>query len=566
MKKTAITLLVFVLLATMLTGCATQSETKELVSNEAKSETTEAEEALKTITLGESFNFLGGFGTFYDPSSNARSYSYHYYINNFYDTLVEYRNGKIAPSLAKSWKISEDGMTYTFHLREDVKFSNGTEFNAESVKFYYDNMKAIFGDSNNNGMLESKLKEIVVTGEHEVEFHMSSPYFGVLNDLAMVMPRGIVAPAAFNQDGSVNYELLSSKTLGTGPYMYEGENKEDTEYTFVRNTYYYGEKPEADVFVVKIIPDADTKMLALRNKEIDIIMGADKLSYETFNEMRNQDGFTGKVSDINFVTEYMAINTTMKPFDDLNVRKAINHAIDKEAIVKKLYHGLKTKADTIMSTDLPYCDIDINPYEYNIEKSKSLLDNAGWVDNDGDGVREKDGKKLSTELKYISNGVYDKLVLVLQESLQDIGMEITLKTVDISTFFTEVYGGEDYQLATYISYWIPYDPYLFVANMNPSRDYSAGAGKFSTDPMVSRALANKSYEEAYNLISGLVDLTDENEIRDVFHETLICAHESAVLVPIDYMNELTLYNNTVIKEYEFNSIPNLVDISGLTLK
>lgn len=518
----------------------------------------------KIVTLAESFNFVGGFGSFFDPSKNARSYSYHYYVNNFYETLVEYKDGEISPCLASDWDISDDGLVYTFQLRENVQFSDGSTFNAQSVKGFFDNMRSLLAGSNDSGLFESMLDEVVVISDYEVEFNMVTPYYAALNDLAMAMPRGIMAPSAFNEDGSVNFEILESGTLGTGPYMYTGENNNHTEYTFVRNPLYYGEKPDADKAIVKIIPEA--KNLALKNGEINIIIGADKMSADSFIEMKDWSGFTGKVSDINFVTEYVSMNSDMAPFDDLTVRLAINHAINKDAIIENLYYGLKTKADTIMSPDLPYCDITITPYTYDVEKSKELLENSGWLDTDGDGIREKDGVELSAELKYPTTGTYDKLVLALQSAFKEIGMDLKLNAMDLTAFFNDVYGSSNYQMTTYISYWIPYDPYIFVANMNPSVDYSAGAGKFSTDPQVSRAMANMPYDEAHALINSLLTVTDEDEIREVFHAALTSAHESSVLVPIDYMNEMAVYNNDVVKNYEFNSIPNLVDLSQIELK
>ncbi len=525
-------------------------------------ETAQPEE--KTVILGESFNFEGGFGSFFDPSVNARSYSYTYYVNNFYETLVEYRDGEISPCLATEWEISPDGLVYAFKLREDVKFSDGSKFNAESVKIYFDNMRALLAGSNDSGLFDSMVKEVKVKSNYEVEFHMTAPYYAALNDLAMAMPRGIMAPSAFNGDGTVNFDLLAAQTLGTGPYMYTGQNNNHTEYTFVRNPHYYGEKPDADKVIVKVIPEANN--LALRNGEIHMIIGSDKMSYDSFIEMKEWEGYTGKVSDIDFVTEYLSMNSGLAPFDELKVRLAVHHAIDKDAIVNKLYYGLKTKADTIMSTDLPYCDITVTPYQYDPEKSKALLSEAGWADTDGDGIREKAGQKLSSELKYPTTGTYDKLVLALQSALKEIGMELKLTPMDLTSFFNDVYGGSNYRMTTYISYWIPYDPYIFVANMNPSTDYSAGAGRFSTDPQVSRSLANMPYEEAHELINSLLTITGDDKIREVYHKALTSAHESSVLIPIDYLNELVVYNSSVVEDYAFNSIPNLVDISLIKLK
>lgn len=164
----------------------------------------------------------------------VQSYETTYYMNNFYESLVEYRDGEYQPCLATDWTVSEDGLTYTFYLREDVQFNDGTAFNAEAVKLYFDNMKSVIGTSANYGQLDMLTTEITVDDEYTVSFHLSRPYYNVLNDLAMVMPRGILSAAAFNDDGSLNTEYLMTHTPGTGPYMFESVNETATEYTFVK--------------------------------------------------------------------------------------------------------------------------------------------------------------------------------------------------------------------------------------------------------------------------------------------------------------------------------------------
>ena len=227
--------------------------------------------------------------------------------------------------------------------------------------------------------------EITVDDEYTVSFHLSRPYYNVLNDLAMVMPRGILSAAAFNEDGSLNTEYLMTHTPGTGPYMFESVNETATEYTFVKNPNYWGEEPDVDRFTVKVIPES--KVAAMRAGEVDFIIGSDTLDANSYQELSQTEGITGIISDFNFVTEFIALNDEIAPLDDQNVRTAIQMAIDKESIAQNIYAGLRTAANSVMPTDMPYCDATVTTPDYDMAGAIALLEDSGWVDSDGDGIR-----------------------------------------------------------------------------------------------------------------------------------------------------------------------------------
>ena len=343
MKKFLSLLLTGVMSAMLLAGCGNTANDP----GSASSSTPPAGEEERSITIAQSANFSMGF------APGVQSYETTYYMNNFYEGLVEYRDGEYLPCLATDWVASDDGLTYTFHLRDDVQFNDGIAFNAEAVKLYFDNMKSVIGTSANYGQLDMLTTEITVDDEYTVSFHLSRPYYNVLNDLSMVMPRGILSAAAFNEDGSLNTEYLMTHTPGTGPYMFESVNETATEYTFVKNPNYWGEEPDVDRFTVKVIPES--KVAAMRAGEVDFIMGSDTLDANSYLELSQVEGITGVISDFDFVTEFIALNDEVAPLDDLNVRTAIQMAIDKESIAQNIYSGLRAKADSVMPADMPYC-------------------------------------------------------------------------------------------------------------------------------------------------------------------------------------------------------------------
>ena len=551
MKKLLSLLLACVMGLTLLAGCSNTDPSSSSNGQTGKN-------ASQTISIAQSANFSMGFA----PA--VQSYEATYYMNNFYEPLVKYQDGEYQPCLATDWTNSDDGLTYTFHLREDVKFNDGTPFNAEAVKLYFDNMKSVIGTSSNYGQLDMLTSEITVDDEYTVSFHLTRPYYNVLNDLSMVMPRGILSASAFNEDGSLNSEYLMNHTPGTGPYMFKSVNDTATEYTFVRNPNYWGEEPDVDSFTVKVIPES--KVAAMRAGEVDFIIGSDTLDAASYQELSSTEGITGVISDFDFVTEFIALNDEVAPLDDINIRKAIQMAIDKESIAQNIYSGLRTEADSVMPTDMPYCEVDVTTPSYDMDAAIELMDKSGWTDTDGDGIREKDGKKLSFTITYPSTGVYDKVVLFFQDSMKKLGIEITTNPIDLMAFMQQVFTEGNYEITAYMSYWFPYDPYTFVANMYPSTDYTDASGIYSTDPQIAKALATMSEEEAKELIAGLYKTDDPDTVQNIFTTALNSANESSVVIPLNYRNEYAVFNNEVIESYTFNSIPNHVDVAAIKLK
>lgn len=554
MKKLLSLLLASVMCVALLTSCKIPSN-EQGPTTSTNPPTGDGE---RSITIAQSANFSMGF------APGVQSYEATYYMNNFYEGLVEYRDGEYLPCLATDWTVSDDGLTYIFHLREDVCFNDGAAFNAEAVKLYFDNMKSVIGTNANYGQLDMLITEITADDEYTVSFHLSRPYYNVLNDLSMVMPRGILSSAAFNEDGTLNNEYLMTHTPGTGPYMFESVNETATEYTFVKNPNYWGEKPDVDRFTVKVIPES--KVAAMRAGEVDFIMGSDTLDANSYLELSKVKGITGVISDFNFVTEFIALNDKVAPLDDLNVRTAIQMAIDKESIVQNIYSGLRTKADSVMPADMPYCTATVSTPDYDMDGAIALLEDSGWIDHNGDGIREKDGMTLSFTITYPSTGVYDNMVLFFQSSMSELGIEIKTAPIDLMAFMQQVFMEDNYEMTAYMSYWFPYDPYTFVANMYPSTDYTDPSGIYSTDPQVAKALSTMGDKEAKELIGGLYSTAAPAVVQEIYTAALNSANESNVILPLNYRNEYAVFNNEVVESYTFNSIPNHVDVAAINLK
>ena len=544
-KKPLALLLAAVMTTVSLSGCA---------SSPSSSPSASQEQPVKEVTFCESWDFEGGFFSLQAPNVTNGTYGLYYFLTNFYETLVRYEDGEIVPGLAERWEVSPDGLTYTFYLKQGIKFSDGTGFNAEAVKTNLDNIPKILAEFNGGwGLTSTLLDEVTVIDDYTVAVTLTTPYYGALQDFAVPMPMSMMSPAGYNEDGSLA-EITKTKTLGTGPYMYDGEKSDET-YTFVRNPYYERGESDVDVFHVKVIPENDAKVLALRNGEIDMIVGQANLTYNTFEELANAPGFTAISSDATIQSRTMGFNVSHPPFNDPAVRLAANHAIDTQSISENIFYGVETPADSVLDKELPYCDVDTGAYAYDVEKAKQILEDAGWIDSDGDGIREKDGVKLSGNLLYATEQAsLGDLSSVLATQLKEIGFDITPVGKEQMVYFQDISNG-DFDLAIAITNAIPSDPYLLIS-------------RCLTNTVIDNYLAQglTGMENADELINSLNAMTNEDEIQSVYNTLLQELHDEATIIPLTRVKGMAAYNTNVISSYEFYNQPDYTDVSAIIMK
>ena len=532
--------------------CAcTSNETPDNSSEPDASESVSSEPI--SITTTESWDFSTGFYPAMSPATSNGTYGFTYYARNCYDTLVVRENGEFKAGLAETWDISDDGLTYTFHLKEGVKFSDGTDLNAEAVKT---SLEAAFSNLGayiaSFGKIGTLTESIEVVDEHTVAIHLTTPYYGVLNDLAMCNPMGIVSPNAFNEDLTTKEELLT-QTMGTGPYMYAGDG-DGTSYTFVRNPNYWGEQPDVDEFTVKVIADPDAAILALRNGEVDLLAGTSRLSFAGYTELSSADGIGTVLDDSISNSRFIGFNTQEAPFNDAAVRQAVAYAIDKETISDSVFSGLETASEQLLDTSLPYCDVEATTYSYNADKAKELLESAGWVDSDGDGIREKDGAKLSVTLDYNTrSSVMDDAALVIAQELGEVGFEVTPRGSDNMTWFTQVSTDFDFSLHT--TYGGYYDPFLTMTNMNP---------EMMSDPILWQVAL--TMENGTDTIKELDSTADLERVQEIYSQVLTFAADQAVLVPFTSAHQYAAFNSDKIDAFSFGSDQLFIEIANVEAK
>lgn len=503
------------------------------VDNQGGAQTSGSGERTVHLNLPESW----GFESFYPvitPANSSSGYGITYYLTSFYDTLFTYdEKGELAGLLAKEWSVSTDGRIYTFKIREGVKFSDGTPLTAEDVARSLLAVPVNLGQYNGGyGKLSTIIADAVAKDEITVELHLTQPYYSTLRDLCLANPFAIVSGAQLNGDltAKISFNTLS---YGTGPYMYGGDG-DGKSYTFVRNPYYWGEQPDVDSFSIKVIADNDAKVLALKNGELDFMSGITKISSESYLEMKNTKGFGAAVDKAPMQTYYLGYNLKNPLFAEKVVREAMAAAIDKGTIVEGIFGGIYEQADTFFAQSLPYCNVKQTIYEFDLAKANRLLDDAGYVDTDGDGIREMNGKKMSGDFAYQTDSVAnDDMVVYICDQLKKMGIELTPRSAPMMDWFAMVTGGQ-YGVTLFKTQGGYYDPANVISNIDPS---------ISMDPIVVQA--GEFLPEGLSLINEVNSTTDEARIQEIYAVVLNTIADHCLMTPLYYTHQVALYNNKV---------------------
>ncbi|MEH7586714.1 nickel ABC transporter, nickel/metallophore periplasmic binding protein [Priestia aryabhattai] len=468
-----------------------------------------------------------------------------------YEPLVSYQaGGKIKPNLARSWEISEDGKVYTFHLREGVKFSDGTDFNAEIVKKNFDTIL-------NNEELHSwlgfitKIAQTEVVDKNTFKLTLTEPYYPTIQELAVVRPVRFLGEAGFPKDGDTSKGIV--KPVGTGPWILE-KYKADEYAIYKRNENYWGEIPKVEKIKVKVIPDAETRVLAFEKGDLDMIYGEGVVSLDTFKQLKSTGKYETRVSEP-IATRQLVMNTKTEQLSDERVRQALHYGFNKEALVKGVTSGLEEKADHILPTNLPYTkDIDVKLVKYNVEKAKALLDKAGWKLPKGKTVREKDGKLLEIDLMYDSaESIQKAMAETLQSEWAAIGVKLNIEGVELPDQ-VQRFKDNKFDINFYSNFGAPYDPHTFL-NIVSSKGYGFNEAI--------SAYPNK--DELIKQMAKVPQTTDEKERQQLYSSILKSIQDQGAIIPISYMKKTAIYQKNVTN-FNFPANRDENPFTGISIK
>ncbi|MEA4925428.1 MAG: ABC transporter substrate-binding protein [Syntrophomonadaceae bacterium] len=414
MQKIIAFVLVTALLGFSLAGCGSKSGNSSANAND-------------TLIYAQGAEPRGLDPTLVDDGESAKV------MSNIYEGLLKYSQDstKVEPCLAKSWEVSPDGLTYTFHLQEGVKFQDGTDFDADAVKFNIDRQlpPQVTEDMAYASFVYGSVKSVEVVDKHTVKINMTAPSTPFLNNLAMIMGAPIVSPKAL-KDNSNN---VNQAPCGTGPYKFVKWDK-DQDIVLVRNDDYWGTKALTKNVIFKFIKDNSARVVALSNGEADIIDGIDATVVKQITDAGNKI-FQAPGMNIN----YMAYNTSRAPFNNQKLRVAVSQSINVPEMVKSLYQGYSDIATSILPTFMEGYDQSITQVAYDPTAAAKTLKEAG----------------LTTVhmITYTNPRPYNAATgQALAESVQGylakVGVTVTLDSYDWTTYKQKIKAG-DYDIAFY---------------------------------------------------------------------------------------------------------------------
>ncbi|WP_343220459.1 nickel ABC transporter substrate-binding protein [Pilosibacter fragilis] len=522
MKKRVLSLCLAGLMAASLTGCGGAGNAAE---------TTAAAGAENSAAASEAGASEGKEELVFVNYRDIRDLNPHLYAGEMYaqemlyETLVNITADGYEGCLAESWDISDDGKTYTFHIRDGVKFSDGEVCDANAIKANFD---AIIENKDRHTWLEMMNLLVGVSAPDDKTFviELSEPYYPLLTELGVTRPFAMISPKAM-KDGSTKDGV--NAYIGTGLYVLT-DFVTDEYAVFEANENYWGEQPKIKKITVKVIPDNQTRILALEKGEIDMIFGKNMIDADAINQYTGNDKFTVSLSDPTS-TRQIVLNTTRDVLADKEVRQALQHATNKQAISDGIFYGLEQPADTLFAKTVPYCDIDLEPYAYDVELAQSMLDEAGWVVG-ADKIRERDGQKLNIDLLYNSDSVTEKAIAeYLQSEYQKIGISLNIHGEEEQSYRDNMKAG-NFDMVFNICWGTPYDPQSSLAAMRAPvyGDYAAQLG-----------LEDKA--DIDQAITDILVSTDETKRQELYTFVLTRLHEDAVYIPLTYECNKAIYRS-----------------------
>ncbi|PJK15667.1 glutathione ABC transporter substrate-binding protein [Chryseomicrobium excrementi] len=431
-KKSLLFLLLTLMLALVLAACAGGSDS-ENTSEEPTEETEGTEGSEGTASEGaeggdlilavlSDASSLDPAGSNDVPSSVVQA--------NIYETLVNRdENNEIVPGLAESWEQVDD-TTWSFKLREGVKFHDGEEFNAEVVKMNLDRILDPAVASPRLFLFEM-ITNVEVVSDYEVNITTEYPFAPLLAHLShngggMVSPASIEADYEALNGGADPGSVISENPVGTGFFKFESWNP-GSEIKLVKNEDYWGEEgAKVDSVTFRVVPDSQVRAADLETGNVHIIDPVQPNEVERINN----SGVASVNQKASSSLAYLGFNTEKAPFDDPLVRQAISKAIDREAIISGIYDNYGIPAIGPLAPGIFGYTEDIDAIEYNMDEAKALLEEAGMADG------------FETTLWTNDNPQRQAIAVLVQEALAELNITVEIEVMEFGTYLEQTAAGQ----------------------------------------------------------------------------------------------------------------------------
>ena len=479
-----------------------------------------------------------------DPHASPSAVTYQIIASVTECLVYKGPDGKLSPWLAESWATSRDGRSVTFKLRRDVRFHDGTPFNADAVKFNFDRIvdpkfKAGGSRAQLAGYAGSK-----VLDEFTVQVTFETPYAPFLT-YAAAGTLSMVSPKAVRETG----DQVHTRPVGTGQFMVKEYVAKDHA-TMVRNPAYARKAPWSDrtgpalldTVVWKFVPEAGTRVTTLESGETQ---GVYAVPAQSLPRLEKNAAIRIEKAPWPGVPRIWLLNTTRPPMDDVRVRRAINYAIDKEAFLATMYKGTALKASAPLTAVMLDDPSLRQAYPFDAAKAKAILGEAGWQPS-GDGIRTKGGQRLEIVLNAIEyGGGPDPTAQLIQSSLHEVGIDVKIKAQARPPWYED-----NYRCATH-------GPVMFLRSTDPDGLYALFHSSMVGGNFNWSCVKNAKLDQL--LDQGRRE-SDAGKRRAIYLSIEQLALDEALTVPL--VDELSVwaYRTTVQGvKYNFNAYPVLGD-------
>ncbi|SFD96013.1 peptide/nickel transport system substrate-binding protein [Lentibacillus persicus] len=438
--------MVLLLMTTLLfAACSGDEETDATGESEGDSGESAETDAASDSDGEEVLVFArGGDSESLDPGSTTDGESSRV-TKQVLESLLDFdkESFEVVPGLASDWEVSDDGLSYTFFLEEGVTFHDGTDFNAEAVKtnferwadpdheyafeeegYVYSMYGTMFGGY--KGDDSHVIEEIKVVNDHEIEFSLKRPLGYFLQNMAMTY-FAITSPAALEEYGPE----INENPVGTGPFEFESWSKDDSIVLNKFEDYRKDGLPNMEQVVFEVIPDNAARLIALQSGEIDIMDGLNPDDAASIDNEQALDLYTRAENNVG----YVGMNTQKEPLDQVEVRQAINHAIDRDAIAEAMYAGYANPAKNMLPPSYMGYNDEIEPYAYDPAKAEELLAEAGYEDG-----LEIELWTMPVARPYMPDP--ETVAEIVQNNLAEIGIEVSIVREEWAPYLEKTLEGE----------------------------------------------------------------------------------------------------------------------------
>jgi peptide/nickel transport system substrate-binding protein len=336
----------------------------------------------------------------------------------------------LIPDLAERWE-NPDEKTYIFYLRKGIKFHDGTELTAEDVKYTFESILNPEMNSPKAGAYK-KIQSVEMLDPYTIKFSLSEPFSPFLIEMTQqIVPK----KATEEQEG----KRFTTRLIGTGPFKFV-EWKQDEQVVFEANPDYFEGTPKVGKIVFKIIPDETVRFFELKQGGVDLVQ--DAVPPDMIPIAEQTEGLA-VIARESIKIQYLGFNLEDPILKNVKVRQAMAYAIDRQTIIDYLLNGQASLATGLLSPANWAYEPEVRTYNYDVEKAKALLDEAGYPDPDGDGPepRFKLLYKTSTDALRVRIGE------VLQDQLKKIGIEIEIQSFEWAKFYDDIKSG-NFQIFT----------------------------------------------------------------------------------------------------------------------